>query len=69
MFGAIIGIVFGLYVVVAVFNVIGAVIWAVFSGTAFMIGEVFSGEGLVIGIVIGLVLYFRLKIRNAVGEE
>ena len=69
MFGAIIGIVFGLYVVVAVINVIGAVIWAVFSGTAFMIGEVFSCEGLVIGIVIGLVLYFRLKKRNAVGEE
>nr|AHF25971.1 hypothetical protein [uncultured bacterium Contigcl_1556] len=65
MFGAIIGIVFGLYAVVAVINVIGVVIGAVFSGAAFMLGEVFSGEGLVIGIVIGLVLYFWLKKRNA----
>ena len=65
MFGAIIGIVFGLYAVVAVINVIGAVIGAVFSGAAFMLGEVFFGEGLVIGIVIGLVLYFWLKKRNA----
>ena len=53
MFGAIIGIVFGLYAVVAVINVIGVVIGAVFSGAAFMLGEVFSGEGLVIGIVMG----------------
>ena len=65
MFGAIIGIVFGLYAVVAVINVIGVMIGAVFSGAAFMLGEVFSGEGLVIGIVIGLVLYFWLKKRNA----
>ena len=66
MFGAIIGIVFGLYAVVAVINVIGVVIGAVFSGAAFMLGEVFSGEGLVIGIVIGLVLFyaFRNKKRN-----
>ncbi len=65
MFGAIIGIVFGLYAVGAVINVIGVVIGAVFSGAVFMLGEVFSGEGLVIGIVIGLVLYFWLKKRNA----
>ena len=61
MFGAIIGIVFGLYAVVAVINVIGVVIGAVFSGAACMLGEVFSGEGLVMSIVIGLVLYFWLK--------
>ena len=65
MFGAIIGIVFGLYAVVAVINMIGVVIGAVFSGAVFMLGEVFSGESLVIGIVIGLVLYFWLKKRNA----
>ena len=65
MFGAIIGILFGLYAVVAVINVIGAV----FSGAAFMLGEVFSGEGLVIGMVIGLVLYYWLKKRNAAGER
>ena len=69
MFRAIIGILFGLYAVVAAINVIGVVIEAVFSGAAFMIGEVFSGEGLVIGIVIGLVLYYRLKKRNAAGER
>ena len=65
MFGAIIGIGFGLYAVVAVINMIGVVIGAVFSGAVFRLGEVFSGEGLVIGIVIGLVLYFWLKKRNA----
>ncbi|MBQ6514218.1 MAG: hypothetical protein IJI09_05785 [Clostridia bacterium] len=69
MFGAIIGILFGLYAVVAVINVIGVVIRAVFSGAAFMLGEVFSGEGLVIGMVIGLVLYYWLKKRNAAGER
>ena len=69
MFGAIIGILFGLYAVVAVINVIGVVIGAVFSGAAFMLGEVFSSEGLVIGMVIGLVLYYWLKKRNAAGER
>ena len=65
MCAAIVGILFILYVITAVINVIGVVIGAVFSGAAFMLGEVFSGEGLVIGIVIGLVLYFWLKKRNA----
>ena len=69
MFGAIIGILFGLYAVVAAINVIGVVIGAVFSGAAFVLGEVFSGGGLVIGMVIGLVLYYRLKKRNAAGER
>ena len=69
MFAAIVGILFILYVITAVINVIGVVIGAVFSGAAFMLGEVFSGEGLVIGMVIGLVLYYWLKKRNAAGER
>jgi len=68
MFGAIIGILFGLYVIAAVINVIGVVIGAVFSGMSFALAEVFSGEGIAIGIAIGLVLYFWLKGRNAADE-
>ena len=69
MFGAMIGILFGLYVILAVINVIGVVVGAVFSGASFLLAEVFSGEGIAAGIAIGLVLYFRLKKRNAVSEE
>ncbi|MCR5294757.1 MAG: hypothetical protein K6E30_06220 [Lachnospiraceae bacterium] len=65
MFGVIIGILFGLYVIAAVINVIGVIIGAVFSGATFILAEVFSGEGIVLGIVIGLALYFWLKKRNA----
>ena len=68
MFGAIIGILFGLYAIAAVINVIGVVIGAVFSGATFILAEVFSGEGIVLGIVIGLALYFWLKRRNTVHE-
>ena len=69
MFGAMIGILFGLYVILAAINVIGVVIGSVFSGASFLLAEVFSGEGIAVGIAIGLVLYFRLKKRNAVSEE
>ena len=68
MFGAIIGILFGLYVIAAVINVIGVVIGAVFSGATFILAEVFSGEGIALGIAIGLALYFWLKRRNTVNE-
>ncbi len=68
MFGAIIGILFGLYVIAAVINVIGVIIGAVFSGMSFMLAEVFSGEGIAVGIAIGLVLYFWLKRKNTANE-
>ena len=75
MFGAIVGILFGLYVIAAVINVVGVIIGAVFSGVGSLIGGifsgvfslvegVFSGEGLVLGIVLGLAWYF-LRRRNA----
>ena len=68
MFGAIIGILFALYAVAAVINVIGMVIGAVFSGAACVLTEAFSGGGFAVGIAIGLVLYFWLKRRNAANE-
>ena len=46
MFGAMIGILFGLYVILTVINVIGVVIGAVFSGALFLLAKVFSGEGI-----------------------
>ena len=72
MFGMIIGVVFGLYVMAAVFNVVGVIIGAVFSGIGSLIGRivysVFSCEGLAVGIVIGLIWYFWMKKRNLVKE-
>lgn len=68
MFVMMVGILFGVYVIAAVINVIGVIIGAVFSGAGALLGEivsgVFSGEGLALGIVIGLVWYFLRK-RNA----
>ena len=65
MFMVIIGVLFVLYVMAAMLNVIGMVIGAVFSGATFILADIFSGEGIVLGIVIGLALYFWLKRRNA----
>ena len=68
MFAAIVGILFILYVITAVINVIGVVIGAVFSGIAAVLAGVFSGSEIVIGAAIGLALYFRLKKRKTAGE-
>ena len=68
MFGMIVGVLFGLYAIAAVINVVGVIIGAVFSGVGFLFGGIFSsalsGEGLAVGIAIGLVWYFLRK-RNA----
>jgi len=73
MLGAIIGILFGLYMVAAVVNVVGVVIGALFSVGASLIGEVFSGvfslEGLAAGCVIGFLAFRWLKKRNAETAE
>ena len=78
MFLAIIGMVFGLYVIVAVMSVLaalvgvvgvaGVTIGAVFSGVSIIFAEAFSGESIAIGIVMGLVLYFWLRNRNQAKE-
>ena len=72
MFGMIVGILFGVYVIAAVINVAGVIIGAVFSGIGSVIGGLFSltesaftGEGLVAGIVLGILIFCRLKKRNA----
>ena len=69
MFGAIIGIVFGLYVAAALVGVIGLLIGAVFSGAASLFTGAISGKGIVFGIVIGYILYRYLRNRNAEREE
>ena len=79
------GLLFGIYVILAVLNVAGIVIGAVFSGLAAAfsgifgaVGSVLSGVGsgigftgsLIAGIVIGVVLYFRIRRqRNETAEE
>ena len=78
MFLSIIGMVVGLYVIVAVMSVlaalvgvvgvVGVIIGAVFSGASLIFAEAFSGEAIVIGIVMGLVLYFWLRNRNQAKE-
>ena len=67
MFGAIVGVIFGIYVVLALLNVAGLIVGAVFSGMASLIAGAFSGEGIVLGIVIGLVWYY-LSRKNTVKE-
>ena len=61
VFGAIAGILFGLYMIAAAINIVGVIIGAVFSG---LIGTTFSSEGLAIGIVLGLIWY-SLRKRNS----
>ena len=75
MFGMIVGILFGLYVIAAVINVVGVIIGAVFSGIGSLIGGIFSlteaaftSEGLVVGIVLGFLLFYWLKKRNVARE-
>ena len=73
MFGAIIGILFGLYVILAVINVIGVIIGAVFSGVGSLIGGIssmaFSGEGLAVGIMLGALAYMFFQKRNTEKAE
>ena len=42
MFGMIVGILFGVYVIAALINVVGVIIGAVFSGVGSLIGGIFS---------------------------
>ena len=73
MFGMIVGILFGLYVIAAVINVIGVIIGAVFFGAGSLLSGIFSlafsGEGLVAGIVLGVLAYNLFRKRNTAGEE
>ncbi len=63
MFGMIVGILFGVYVIAAVINVVGVIIGAVFSGVGALLGGAFSGESLAIGIMLGTAWYLIRK-RN-----
>ena len=71
MFAAIIGILFVVSMIAPVLEVIGLVIGAVFSGVVMILKEVFAGREILLGLVMGLVLYFRLRKRNEVkaGED
>jgi len=75
MFGMIVGILFGLYVIAAVINVVGVIIGAVFSGVGTLLGGIFSlvegafsGKGILLGIALGLAWYFLRK-KNAAHNE
>ncbi|MBR2823639.1 MAG: hypothetical protein IKE24_08145 [Clostridia bacterium] len=75
MFGMIVGILFGLYVITAVINVVGVIIGAVFSGVGAVLSGLFSlvegafsGEGIALGIVLGMAWYFLRK-KNTVRKE
>ncbi len=73
MFGMIVGILFGVYVIAAVINVAGVIIGAVFSGMGTLIGGIFSGafsgESLAVGIMIGAAWYLiRKRNENARSE-
>ena len=80
MLGAIFGILFGLYAILAVINVVGVIIGTVIYGAGSLIGEIFSGvfslseggffgESLVLGIALGLIWYFLRKRNAAVRRE
>ena len=79
MFGMIIGVLFGLYVIAAVIHIVGVIIGAVFSGVGAVIGGIFSAvfslvegifsaEGLLLGFVLGLGWYLLRK-RNAAARS
>ena len=56
-------------VIGGVLGLIGSIVGGIFSGLASLASGAFSGTSVVIGIVIGLVLYYGLKKRNAAQEE
>ena len=62
-------LIFGGWIAIAVvggvFGLIGSMIGGIFSGLSSLASAAFSGRGLVIGIVIGLVVYYCFRNRNA----
>ena len=60
---------FAIAVIGGVLGLAGSIIGGIFSGLASLASGAFSGIGVVIGIVIGLALYFRLKKRDETTEE
>ncbi|MBR6164790.1 MAG: hypothetical protein IKQ45_02545 [Clostridia bacterium] len=68
MFGMIVGILFGLYVIAAVINIAGVIIGALFSGIGSLIAGVFSGvcssEGLAVGIMLGALAVYCFRKRD-----
>ena len=60
---------FAIAVIGGVLGLAGSIIGGIFSGLTSLASGAFSGTGVVIGIVIGLALYFRLKKRNETTEE
>ena len=76
MFGMIVGILFEVYVIAVVINVVGMIIGAVFSGVGALFSGIFSGvfslaegvfswEGILLGIALGLAWYFLRKRNEA----
>ena len=60
---------FAIAVIGGVLGLAGSIIGGIFSGLTSLASGAFSGTGVVIGIVIGLALYFRLKKRDETAEE
>ena len=64
---------FGGWMVIAVLggilSLVGSIIGGVFEGLSSIASGAFTSGGLVAGIVIGVVLYFWLKKRNAAKDE
>lgn len=69
MFGMIVGILFGVYVIAAVINVVGVIIGAVFSGVGALLGGAFSGESLAVGIMIGAAWHLLRKRNESAQSE
>ena len=74
----VIGILFVLYVIAAIIEVVGVIIGAVFSGVGALLGGIFSGvfslvdgvfstKGILLGIALGLAWYFFRR-RNVAME-
>ncbi len=64
---------FGGWIAVAVLGgvlgLVGSILGGVFEGLGALASGAFTGGGLVVGIVIGLALFFRMKKRNTPKEE
>ena len=60
---------FAIAVIGGLLGLAGSIIGGIFSGLTSLASGAFSGTGVVIGIVIGLALYFRLKKRDETTEE